>query len=186
LTVKEAEGVSGHAARVAGRWLLAFTDLEGMALWRASVVGAGLEYVRACIWVKPDATPQFTGDRPASGAEAFIVAHPSGRKSWNGGGKRNVYSFTREPGGSDHPTTKPLALMLEIVADFTDPGDIVLDPFAGSGTTGVACLRLGRRFIGIEKDEKYAAIARERLQAETQGLSLRDVRHGQQGLFGNT
>ena len=75
-------------------------------------------------------------------------------------------------------------LMLELVELFTDPGDLVLDPFAGSGTTGVACLRLGRRFIGIERDAKYAAVARERLVAESQGLSLRDARAGQQSLFG--
>ena len=73
--------------------------------------------------------------------------------------------------------------MLELVELFTDPGDLVLDPFCGSGTTGVACLRLGRRFIGIEKDAKYAAIARERLEAETNGLSLRDARAGQIGMF---
>ena len=73
--------------------------------------------------------------------------------------------------------------MLELVELFTDPGDLLPDPFCGSGTTGVACLRLGRRFIGIEKDAKYAAIARERLEAETNGLSLRDARAGQIGMF---
>jgi DNA modification methylase len=76
--------------------------------------------------------------------------------------------------------------MIELVELFTDPDEIILDPFAGSGTTGVACLRLGRRFIGIEKDAKYAAIARERLTAESQGLTLRDARAGQQSLFGST
>lgn len=75
--------------------------------------------------------------------------------------------------------------MLELVSLFTDPGEIVLDAFAGSGTTGVACLRLGRRFIGIEKDPKYAAVARERLRAESQGLSLRDARAGQLPMFGD-
>ena len=74
--------------------------------------------------------------------------------------------------------------MLELVELFTDPGDIVLDPFCGSGTTGVACIRLGRRFIGIEKDAKYAAVAQERLLAESQGLNLRDARAGQLPMFG--
>jgi site-specific DNA-methyltransferase (adenine-specific) len=73
--------------------------------------------------------------------------------------------------------------MLELVADFTDPGDLVLDPFCGSGTTGVACLRLGRRFIGVEKDATYAAVARERLEAEARGLTLRDARAGQTSIF---
>jgi len=62
-----------------------------------------------------------------------------------------------------HPTQKPVALMQQIIEDLTDTGETILDPFAGSGTTGVACLRTGRRFIGIEIDEHYAAIAAKRL-----------------------
>jgi DNA modification methylase len=73
--------------------------------------------------------------------------------------------------------------MLQLVEQFTDPGETVLDPFCGSGTTGVACLRLGRRFIGIERDERYVALSRERLAAEVQGHSLRAARAGQIPLF---
>lgn len=65
-----------------------------------------------------------------------------------------------------HTTQKPLPLMVELVRQFTDPGDVVLDPFCGSGTTGAACLRTGRKFIGIERDEHYARVARERLEGE--------------------
>ena len=83
-----------------------------------------------------------------------------------------------------HTTQKPLDLLLRLVEDFTDPGEVVLDPFAGSGTTGVACLRSGRRFIGIERDPKYAQVARDRLAAESVGLTLRDARAGQRSLFG--
>jgi DNA modification methylase len=152
-----------QAARVARRWVIAFTDAEGISLWRDMILAAGLDYVRACAWVKPDSTPQFTGDRPASGFEVFIVAHQPGRKKWNGGGKRNVYQFMREPGGGEHPTQKPVALMEALVRDFTDPGELILDPFSGSGTTGVAARRLGRRFIGWEMNPEYAAIARRRI-----------------------
>lgn len=184
ITPEVMAATAAQAARLASRWSLFFTDVESVLLWMREVETAGLDYVRTCIWVKPDATPQFTGDRPASGAEAAVIAHQPGRKRWNGGGKRNVYTHTREGGGSEHPTTKPLTLMLELLADFTDPEEIILDPFAGSGTTGVAALRLGRRFIGIERDPKYAAIARERLAAESQGLTLRDARAGQLSLLG--
>ena len=61
-------------------------------------------------------------------------------------------------------TEKPLSLMEKLIRDFTDPGDLILDPFAGSGTTGVAAIRLGRRFIGWERDPKYHAIAVKRLE----------------------
>lgn len=62
-----------------------------------------------------------------------------------------------------HPTQKPVALMEWLVKTFTNAGDAVLDTCMGSGTTGVACKNLGREFIGIEKDEGYFAVAKERL-----------------------
>ncbi len=172
-----------NMARVSERWVLVFCQVEATQKWRTSIEAGGHGYVRTGIWTKPDAQPQLSGDRPGHGYESICITHRPGRKRWNGGGRCAVFDHVRDQGKAPHPTTKPLSLMLELVALFTEPGDLVLDPFCGGGSTGVACLRLGRRFIGIEKDEKYAAIARERLQAETQGLSLRDVRHGQQGLF---
>jgi len=65
-----------------------------------------------------------------------------------------------------HPTQKPVALMEYFVRTYTNPGDLVLDNCMGSGTTGVACLRTGRRFIGIEMASKYLATARSRLRSE--------------------
>lgn len=162
----QAFGIAAEAARVTRRWSMFFTDTEGVALWREAVLAAGLDYVRTCAWVKPDSTPQMTGDRPASAFESIVLAHPKGKKRWNGGGKRNVYTHMRTPGGSPHPTTKPLPLMLELLADFTDPSDLILDPFAGSGTTGVAALQLGRRFVGWEMNADYHAIATRRLSGD--------------------
>ena len=75
-----------------------------------------------------------------------------------------VWKFQRDCLTSNlHPTQKPLALVEELVKTFTNEGDLVLDNCMGSGTTGVACKKLNRRFIGIEKDEKYYAIAKERI-----------------------
>lgn len=62
-----------------------------------------------------------------------------------------------------HPTQKPVSLMKWIVQNYTKSNDLVLDPFMGSGTTGVACVQLKRRFIGIEKDEDYFHIAEKRI-----------------------
>jgi 16S rRNA G966 N2-methylase RsmD len=172
--------------RLAARWVLAFHDAESGHLWREAF---GRAYVRAGVWVKPNPVPQISGDRPGQGFEACSIAHRPGRKRWNGGGLPAVWTHCALQGnwterqGNDHPCPKPLELMLELVELFTDPDEVILDPFAGSGTTGVACIRLGRRFIGIERDEKYAAIARERLAAEERGLSLRDARAGQTSIF---
>lgn len=90
------------------------------------------------------------------------------------------------PNGEErvHLTQKPVPVM-EAVCAIAPPSSIILDPFCGSGTTGVAALRLGRRFIGIEKDAHYAAVARERLAAEAQGLTLAAARAGQRSLFAN-
>lgn len=168
ITEEQVRGVAEHCARAVARWSMFFTDVEGIHLWRTKVCGAGLDYVRTCLWDKVDGAPQFTGDRPAAGCEAIVVAHPAGKKRWNGGGKRNVYrhAVNAVKGDKPHPSTKPTPLLEELLADFTDPGDLVLDPFAGSGTTGVACLRLGRRFIGWERDENYFEIACRRLRGE--------------------
>jgi len=63
-----------------------------------------------------------------------------------------------------HPTRKPVALMRYFVLTYTNPGDTVIDPFMGSGTTGVACMQTGRNFIGIEIDEHYFNIAKKRIE----------------------
>ena len=62
--------------------------------------------------------------------------------------------------------------MEQLVRDFTDPDDLICDPFMGSGTTGVACIRLGRRFIGWEKDPDYFDIAVKRIRGTKEQLGL--------------
>jgi len=70
-----------------------------------------------------------------------------------------------ETGRKAHPTQKPEALLQRILLASTNPGDVVLDPFFGSGTTGAAARRLGRNFVGIERDPGYAEIAARRIAA---------------------
>lgn len=76
-------------------------------------------------------------------------------------------------GGRLHPTQKPVALLEWLIATYTNEGDTVLDPVMGSGTTGIACARLGRNFIGIEKDEAYFITASKRIAAERARLGLK-------------
>lgn len=159
--------VAVQSARLARRWVLAFSDLEGLYEWRTDFQHAGLDYVRTCIWDKVDSAPQFTGDRPAASAEAIVCAHPKGAKRWNGGGARNVFRHCVNgvnQGPKPHPSTKPLSLMRELITLFTDEGDLILDPFMGSGTTLVAAKALGRKAIGIEINEDYCKVAIERLR----------------------
>lgn len=88
-------------------------------------------------------------------------------------------------GGGLHPTQKPLALLEYLVKTYTNPGDTVLDCTMGSGTTGSACGRLNRRFIGIEKDEGYFEIAENRIK-NAYGDFVRtpeEVKRGQMALF---
>jgi len=71
-----------------------------------------------------------------------------------------------------HPTQKPITVMKRIILKMTNPGDTILDPFMGSGTTGVACAQTGRNFIGIEIDETYFKIAEKRINKARQQLRL--------------
>lgn len=156
--------VASQMARVARRWILVFCQAEAVAAWRHSLVAAGATYMRACVWVKPDGMPQLTGDRPAMGYESIVAAHAPGKSTWNGGGQHGVFVVNKNDSDrSGHPTQKPDALMDKLVRLFTDKGETVCDPFAGSGTTGLAALRLGRSFVGWERDPKYHAMAIKRL-----------------------
>jgi DNA modification methylase len=74
------------------------------------------------------------------------------------------------PVANHHPTVKPVDLMRYLVRLVTQPGDLVLDPFTGSGSTGVACIEEGRRFVGVELSPEYAEIARRRLYAAQPNL----------------
>lgn len=66
-----------------------------------------------------------------------------------------------------HPTQKPIELLMRIIASCTDKGDVVLDPFNGSGTTGVVAKKLGRKYIGIEKEKEYIDLTIRRINGET-------------------
>jgi site-specific DNA-methyltransferase (adenine-specific) len=80
---------------------------------------------------------------------------------------KNVWRFATPSAAEKihgkHPTQKPVALITRCLRATTDPGDLVFDPFAGSGSTGVAAVKLGRRFIGCEQDRNYASLAARRV-----------------------
>jgi len=157
-----------ECARISAGWVILFCQAEAAGSWRDALEAAGAKYKRTMVWIKPDATPQFNGQMPAPGYESMPIAWCGvGHSRWNAGGKRGVYThLTNNPDREGaHPTEKPVRLMAELLRDFTNHDDIVLDPFMGSGTTGVACANLGRKFIGIEIEPKYFDIAVRRIDA---------------------
>ena len=161
------EGCSG--------WALFFCTTEGVAAWRDEIEKQGLKYKTPMIWVKPDAMPKFNGQGPAHGHECIVSAWcGAGHSKWNGGGMRGVFTHQVNPPTRDgrHQTEKPVALMAQLVTLFSNRGDTVCDPCMGSGTTGIACVRLGRKFIGVEVRADYYQIARERI---TKALSQPDM-----------
>lgn len=160
--------VTGLIAARCDGWALIFCAPEGVGRWADEINASKAKYKRACVWIKPDSTPQLNGQGPAMGAENFVAAWcGSGYARWNSGGKRGVYTHLTNPPNRDgeHPTEKPIALMSELLLDFTTHGQLVADPFMGSGTTGVAAVKLGRRFVGVELEPRYFDIACRRIQA---------------------
>jgi site-specific DNA-methyltransferase (adenine-specific) len=163
------DDVAGEFRRLSKRWIVVFHDAEIGSRWREAF---GECYVRAGVWVKPNAVPQMSGDRPGQGFESMTIGHARGRKRWNGGGLPAVWTYlavnsqAEVRASADHPCPKPEPLMARLVEQFTDEGDLILDPFAGSGTTGVAAKRLGRRCILIEINEAYCEVAARRLSQD--------------------
>lgn len=157
--------------RASRRWVICFCAVEQIGEYERAT---GEAYVRGGLWVRTNSTPQKTGDRPGQGAEGLAIMHRKGRKRWNGGGRPAVWTG---PVCSDptrrHPTKKPLWLMQALLRDFAEPGDIILDPTCGEGTTGEACMSLGLPFIGCEIDPKYHALAVARVaRAERAGVQM--------------
>lgn len=164
------------------RWAIVFSDAESTYMWRNELVRFGMRYIRTGAWVKPDAMPQMTGDRPGTGFEPCTIAHGTMALRWNGGGSLAVWTHFTSKGEArpDHPCPKPLGLMVELVTLFTDEGETILDPFAGSGTTGVAAKLNGRKAILIEKSEQYCEVAAKRLRETEPGRLFDKVARAKQ------
>lgn len=160
-------------------WVILFCIAEGVRAWRDDLQAAGAKYDTCLAWIKPDATPRFNGEGAARGFECAVTAWAGdGRRSWNGGGKRGIYTHLVNGGERTglHPTEKPRRLMSALVADFTQVGQTILDPFMGSGTTGVAAVLAGRSFIGIEQDPAHFETSCRRIEdAQRQGQLFGDA-----------
>jgi len=122
------------------------------------------------VWVKNNTS---MGDLKANYASRteFILLLGKGRRLINGKRSDNILEFKRT-GNKLHPTEKPVDLLKHLISKFSDINDVVLDPFAGSGSTLVAAKEMNRRYIGIEIDKKYFEIAKNRLESVKTKLYL--------------
>jgi site-specific DNA-methyltransferase (adenine-specific) len=126
---------------------------------------AGFKIHNFLIWKKNNCTPsQFY----MKNCEYVIFFRKGKAKYINRmGDSKTVHEFNNIIGNKVHPTEKPIGLMQYYILNSTNENDLVLDPFMGSGSTGVACKNINRNFIGIEKDEAYFKIAEQRINART-------------------
>lgn len=147
----------------------------------------GCRIINEIVWFKPNGAPALAGRNFTASHESVIWASKSKSskhtfnyqvsKNWEspqdkllnpGKQMRSVWSIPttpkREKHYGEHRTQKPLELLLRLVAMCTNKNDLVIDPFCGSGTTGVACASLGRRFIGIDLDQKHIELAKLRME----------------------
>lgn len=152
--------------RIGSASFYVFCGTEQVSNIRESFVTAGL-LTRLCVWEKTNPSPMNGEKFWLSSIECCVFA----RKAKAPFNEHCVSSVWRNPveRGKFHPTQKPLKLIERLVAASSNENCLVCDPFMGSGTTGVACLNLNRRFIGIEKDENYFSIAKQRIEAAPGG-----------------
>ena len=142
----------------------------------------GYHIINDICWFKPNAPPNMARRCFTASHETLIWAKLSkkARHTFNyermreanaSKQMRTVWTITapsrREKVYGRHPTQKPLALLTRCIEAASQPGDLILDPFCGSGTTGVAAVQLGRRFVGIELEPEYCKLSVARINAET-------------------
>lgn len=123
-----------------------FFQLKNILIWQKNNHGSGD--------LKGNYAPKYE----------FILFLTNGRKLLNGKRHSNILNFDKT-NNKLHPTQKPTDLLKFIIEKSTNPNDVVLDPFMGSGSTGVACKNTNRDFIGIELDQDYFDIAKERIES---------------------
>lgn len=146
----------------------------------------GLWFLNDVIWVKIGALPNFNGRRFTNNHETLIWAvknksckgytfNYEQMKKMNGGKQmkdtdwsfglcRGTERLRDENGVKSHPTQKPLKLIQQVLLSASRKGDLILDPFMGSGTTAVVAKALGRNWVGIEKEKRYVELANDRLK----------------------
>jgi DNA modification methylase len=153
--------------------MIIFMSLIKLESLIAAAQDAGFYYKTVGIWHKTNPIPRNMNRTFVNSTEAwlyFVKKGPSGVFNNNGKLLHDFFECSVTPASEKkfgkHPTQKPLKLISHFVEVLSNPGDLVVDPFMGSGTTGVASTQQGREFFGIELNKEYVEIARRRLDAQ--------------------
>ena len=140
-----------------------FCNSNRIDFFKQEVENTGFKIKNIIVWIKNNWT---AGDLKAAFGKQyeFIILANKGRASFNGKRITDVWNFDRVCGKEQvHQNQKPVDLLEQCIVKHSAEGDVILDPFMGSGSTGVACKYTNRSFIGIELDENYFNIAKERI-----------------------
>lgn len=151
--------------------IFVFTAYNLLGRWH-EVFDPLFDTFQLVVWHKTNPAPKLRRAGFLNSVELIACMWNAGH-TWNFTSQREMHNFIESPicQGRErvrdpvHPAQKPLRVLRRLVEVASNPGDLVLDPFAGVGSTGVAALELGRRFLGMEIDGAYAAAARARLDA---------------------
>jgi len=156
-----------------GGSFVTFLAFEQYSILKEILEREGMILKDRFIWKKTNPMPRNRDRRYISNCELGVwFVKPKEKWTFNRQDEKYqqmVFEYPSESGGGFkryHPTQKNLKMIKELIKIHSNKGDIILDPFMGSGTTGVACKNLNRNFIGVELDEKYFEIAKERIKGE--------------------
>ena len=162
LTEEQTREVASFAARVARRWFVSFCDHIQWVWLEDEIKRVGWMTFQPIPWVKSDGgTPRFTADGPSASSEWILIARP--RKKCITRYRPGHYLDQPRQEHTGVVGAKPISLMRAVVRDYSEPGDLIVDPFAGSGTTALACMIEGRRCITSEQKPEHYEIAKRRL-----------------------
>lgn len=150
-------------------WGVVFTDKKEITTLWNYVEQVGFLPRNTFYWVKTNKAPVPNANFKSCVETAIVFTKGRTNKKWTRGGTENNYfmsPFVLGKESVDHPTQKPVSLMSYFINLLSDTGDIVLDPFMGSGTTGVSAVKDERSFIGIEVDKTYYNLSKKRISDE--------------------
>ena len=145
-------------------WIFTFCAKKDVGLFWADLEKHNFKAIDVMVWQKPDPIPLNAKSKFLNAWEAIVIGKKASGK-WRSTYQHNIIKIQAPKGKSRiHPTQKPVELIKQLIELTTDPGDLVLDPFMGSGTTAVAAKESGRDYIGFEVSKKYWKDASKRVK----------------------